>query len=154
MTSFKWLVLCVAAILASVACPAQQKFPLRPGEWTATISDPTNPGGQPTTMLYCMNDQTWAKALNGNPSCTLRAVNINSGGGSYSMACNGRAFQMTGRFKLTFDGTTHMISTGTIEMTMSGKTTQKDSKSDFRWKGPVCNPNVDMNLRDHSKPPQ
>ncbi|HEY1901533.1 MAG TPA: DUF3617 family protein [Terracidiphilus sp.] len=154
MTSIRWFVLSVAVALASVACQAQQKFPLRSGEWTATVSNPTNPGGPPTTMLYCMNDQTWSKALNGNPSCTLRAITINSGGGSYSMSCNGRTYQVTGRFQLIFDGLAHMISTGTLEMTMNGKTTQMSSKSDFRWKGPICNPNVDMNLKDRGRAPQ
>jgi hypothetical protein len=28
-----------------------------------------------------------------------------------------------------------------------------ESSSDFRWKGPTCDPTADMNLRNHSVPP-
>jgi hypothetical protein len=154
VTFIKWLALCLIILTAGDTCTAQQKFPLRNGEWTSTVPDPTNPAGQPMTMLFCMNDQTWAKALNHNAACTIQAFNVTSGGGSYSMVCNGKAFQMKGNFKLTFDGMTHMTSSGTLEMTMGGKTSQMVATTDFRWKSATCNPNVDMNLRDHSKPPQ
>jgi hypothetical protein len=28
-----------------------------------------------------------------------------------------------------------------------------NSSADFRWKGPTCDPNADMNLRNHNVPP-
>jgi hypothetical protein len=154
MTSFKWPALCLIALMATVGGSAQQKFPLRSGEWTATTPDPTNTSQQPMTMLFCMNDATWTKAINGNPRCTMQQLNITSSGGSYSMTCAGQAFQMKGSFKLTFDGMTHMTTSGSIDTTANGKTSHMDSTTDFRWKGPTCNPSVDMNLRDFHKPPQ
>jgi hypothetical protein len=89
-----------------------------------------------------------------HPACTMQQVNINSSGGSYALSCSGQAFQMKGNFKLTFDGMTHMTTSGSIDSTANGKTTHMDSTTDFHWKGPTCNPNVDMNLRDFHKPPQ
>jgi hypothetical protein len=71
VTFIKWLALCLIVLTAGSACTAQQKFPLRNGEWTSTTPDPTNDSGQPMTMLFCMNDETWAKALNHNPTCTI-----------------------------------------------------------------------------------
>jgi hypothetical protein len=154
MTSLKWLALCLAALMAVAACSAQHKFPLRSGEWTSTTPDPTHRSAQPMSMLFCMNDATWTKALNGNPTCSKQQLNINSSGGSYSLSCSGQVFQMKGNFKIVFDGMTHMTSSGSIDTTYNGKTTHMDSTSDFHWKGPTCNPNVDMNLRDFHKPPQ
>jgi hypothetical protein len=153
MTSLKWSALCLIALMASVGS-AQQKFPLRSGEWTATTPDPTHTGQQQMTMLFCMNDATWTKAINGNPRCTMEQLNIASSGGSYSLTCSGQAFQMKGSFKMTFDGMTHMTTSGSIDTTANGKTSHMDSTVDFHWKGTTCNPNVDMNLRDFHKPPQ
>jgi hypothetical protein len=137
-------------VTAVGAAQTSQKFPLRPGEWTSATPDPTN-HGQPMVTLFCMNDETWTKALNHSRACSLQQVNIGSGGGTYSIDCTG-GFQMKGQFKLTFDGMTHMVSKGSIDMTVNGKTTHTDATSDFHWKGPACNPNADVNLIDHSKP--
>jgi hypothetical protein len=145
---------CLIAFLATAICPAQQKFPLRSGEWTSTTPDPTHKSQQPFTLLFCMNDATWTKALNGNPTCSMQQLNITASGGSYSMSCSSQAFQMKGDFRLTFDGMTHMTTTGSIDTTANGKTTHMDSTSDFRWKSPTCDPSVDMNLRNHNKPPR
>jgi len=79
------------------------EFPLRSGEWTATTPNPMHSGGPPMTMLLCMNDEAWTKALS-NRTCSLQDLNITSSGGSYSMACGTGSFQMKGSFKLTFDG--------------------------------------------------
>ena len=147
MTFLKWTSSGMIALLATVALSAQQKFPLRSGEWTATTPGLT-PGKPPMTMLYCMNDELWTKALNGNPTCQLQQLNINPLGGSYSLSCAGKSFQMKGNVKLTFDGATHMTSTGSFDMTMGdGKPTHMDSTSEYRWKGPSCDPNADMNLK-------
>jgi len=154
MASLKWFALCLVALSAAAACSAQQHFPLRPGEWTATVPDNTHPGAQPMTMLFCMNDAAWTRALNHNPSCTISQVNITSGGGSYSISCSGPSMQMKGDFRMTFDGMTHMAVNGSLDITYNGQTHHSNATTDFHWKGPTCNPDADVNLRDHSKPPQ
>jgi hypothetical protein len=154
MTFLKWTTLGLTALMTVTICAAQQKFPLRPGEWTATVPDTTRTGAPPMTMLYCMNDAEWAKALNHNPICSLQQVTFNASGGSYSLDCKSQAMQMKGSFKLTFDGMTHMTNTGTMEITFNGQTTHSSTTVDFRWKGPDCNPNADANLRDYRKPRQ
>jgi len=153
MASFKSAALCLIVFLATALCSAQQHFPLTPGEWTGTTSDPVRPGGQPMTMLFCMNDELWMKALTHNPTCTFSNVSLSASGGSYSLDCSSKSMQMKGAIKMTFDGMTHMISYGSLDMTLNGNNIHKDSTVDFRWKGPACNPAVDMNLRDHSVPP-
>ncbi len=147
MTCFKWTVFCLTAAMATAVGSAQQKFPLRSGEWAATTADPVHPGGEPMTMLFCLNDATWTKALSGNPTCQLQQFVITPIGGSYSIDCPAKAFQMKGRADLSFDGMTHMISKGSFDVTINGKTSHMDSTSDYRWKGSVCNPAVDMNLK-------
>jgi len=151
MTFPKSALLGVVVLLAAPACSAQQKFPLRSGEWTATTPDPTGPNKTPYVMLFCLNDEMWTKALTQNPSCTISQFNITSGGGSYSLDCPAKSFQMKGSVKLTFDGMTHMISNGSFDSTVNGKTTHMDSTSDYRWKGPTCNPDADMNLKFHKQ---
>jgi hypothetical protein len=149
----KWLTMGLCALMTTAAVSAQQHFPLRPGEWTSSTSDPANPTGKPVTMLMCMNDETWAKALAANPTCSIKQFNMTSAGGTYSLACSGKSMQMTGDFKVVFDGMTHMTSSGTMTISFSGKANQMTSTSDFRWKGPTCDPNADINLRDHHVPP-
>jgi hypothetical protein len=148
-----WLALCLIALMATAVCSAQG-FPLRPGEWTSTTPNPMNPNSPAMTMLFCMDDATWTKALKGSRTCSLDQLSLNSKGGSYSLNCEGTHFQMKGKFKLSFDGLTHMTSTGSIDTTFNGQTMHADATSDFHWKGPICDPNADVNLRDHSKPPQ
>jgi hypothetical protein len=151
MTSPKTLAL-FTLFLASLACSAQQKFPLRPGEWTASITSQVA-GAQPITMLYCMNDETWQKAISGNASCAMKNLILTPMGGSYSVDCSSSAAHMTGDFKVVFDGMTHMTSSGSINMTMNGNAIHKSSTADFHWKGPTCNPAADINLRNHNVPP-
>jgi len=146
MTFLKWAAMAVIVLMATAVSSAQQKFPLRPGEWTATTPAMT-PNDQPMTMLFCMNDETWTRALGGNPSCQIQQLNINSSGGSYFLSCPAKTFQMTGHVTLTFDGMTHIVSKGSFDTTVNGKATHMDSTTDFRWKGPTCDPNADVNLR-------
>lgn len=149
MSNKKWAAVWLALLVTAI-CPAQQKFPLRSGEWAATVPDPSRQ--HPLNLLICMNDETWTKALNRNPTCAMQQFNFTGSGGSYSLNCSSQSFQMKGTFKVTFDGMTHMISSGSIDTTFNGKTSHMDSTSDFRWKASVCNPDVDMNLKDHSRP--
>jgi hypothetical protein len=137
----------------TTAAASAQHFPLRSGEWTATASQISPVTGKPITMLMCMNDETFAKALAGNPTCALKNFVLTPVGGTYSLACSSKSMQMAGDFKIVFDGMTHMTSSGTITMTFNGKTNQMNSTSDFHWKVPVCDPNADINLKDHHLPP-
>ena len=151
MMFLKVAALGACALIASAVVSAQQKFPLRSGEWTLSMPDPMGQGGKPFSMLLCMNDETWAKAISGrNPTCTTTQLNINLGGGSYQLSCDGKTFQMKGSVKLTFDGLTHIHSVGSIDTTAQGTTTHMDTISDYRWKGPACDPNADINLKNHN----
>jgi hypothetical protein len=151
MTFVKLAVLGVFALMATAVCSAQQKFPLRSGEWTSTTPDPTGTG-TPFVMLFCLNDDLWVKAFVHNPSCSLKNLNITSSGGSYDMDCPGKAFQMKGTIKMTFDGMTHMTATASLDMTANGKTTHTDSTSDWHWKGATCDASADINLRNLNRP--
>ena len=146
MTFLKSAALAIIVLMATAVSSAQQKFPLHSGEWTATTPDPT-PDKPPFVMLFCLNDELWTKALNANPSCQIQQLNITPMGGSYSLNCPMKAFQMTGKVKLTFDGMTHMTANASFDTTVNGKTTHMDSTSDYRWKGLACDPNADMNLK-------
>jgi hypothetical protein len=153
MAFLKWTALCLILVSATAICSAQQHFPLRSGEWTATTPDPTGANKTPYVMLFCMNDELWVKALTQNPSCTISQLNLTAGGGSYTLDCPMKTMQMKGIVKMTFDGMTHLVSNASFDMTANGKTNHMESSSDFHWKGPACDPAVDVNLRNHSVPP-
>ena len=153
MTFPKFATLALFALMTTASAFSQQKFPLRPGEWTSTTALAANSTAKPITMLMCMNDDTWAKALAANPTCSIKQFNMNSTGGTYSLACSSKSMQMTGDFKVVFDGMTHMTSSGTMTISFNGKTNTMNSSADFRRKGPTCDPNADMNLRNHNVPP-
>lgn len=146
MTSPKSAFLALIMLAATAFTSAQQKFPLRSGEWVATTPDPTGPGKPPFVMPYCLNDETWKQAF-ANPTCKLREMNVTLIGASMSLDCETPSFQMKGHVTLTFDGMTHMTAKGSMDTTANGKTTHQDHTSDYRWKGPVCDPNKDMNLK-------
>jgi hypothetical protein len=63
------------------------------------------------------------------------------------MDCTTKSFQLKGKVNVGFDGLTHMISKTSIDTTANGTTTHADSQVDYRWKGPACDPNADMNLK-------
>jgi Protein of unknown function (DUF3617) len=137
----KWVALSIVAWTAGASCLAQQKFPLRPGEWTLTT-----PGLDP--MLFCLNDEMWQKALTQNPVCTIQELKVTSGGITYSMNCPAKSFQMKGTVTMTFDGMEHMIGKALIDMTVNGKTTSTPTSQDYRWKSSKCSAD-DMNM--HAK---
>jgi len=150
MIFLKSAALGACALMATASAFSQQKFPLRSGEWTISMPDPTE-AGKTFSMLLCMNDETWAKAISGrNPTCNVTQLNIGLTGGSYQLSCGGKAFQMKGSVQLTFDGLTHIHSVGSIDTTTGGSTTHMDTISDYRWKGPTCDPNADVNLKNHN----
>ncbi|MGA9670904.1 MAG: hypothetical protein WBQ94_16970 [Terracidiphilus sp.] len=145
MTSLKWTIVCLLALMATAVSSAQQKFPLRSGEW-ATTTPSSIPNRPPTTLLYCLNDELWTKALTKMTSCSINQLNVTLTGASYILDCPMKAVQMKGKVVMSFDGMTHMISKGSFDMTMDGKVTHSESQTDYRWKGSTCNPNADMNL--------
>jgi len=149
MTGLKWGALAVMAIMAVAVCSAQQKFPLRSGEWEATMSA-AGPQAPPLVLRYCLNDALWEKALTQNPSCHIQMLNLSSRGASYTMDCNAQVYQMKGKVDMTFDGIEHMTAKGSIDMTMNGKTTHSVSAVDYRYKGATCSPN-DLNLKQQNK---
>jgi hypothetical protein len=150
MTFLKWTGLSAIAFVATSLCTAQQKFPLRPGEWNVTMSAAGSQNA-PMVLPFCLNDETWQKALNQNPSCTVQQFTTTSTGTSYTLDCNTKTYQMSGKVKITFDGMEHMIANSSIDMTMNGKITHLTSQVDYRWKGATCSPN-DMNLRPRKTP--
>ncbi len=145
MTFLKYVAFGVTALAAIQVCSAQNKFPLRSGEWEAKMSVPGSPSSS-VSMLYCLNDALWQKALTQDPQCSIQRLAITSSGGSYTIDCEMKAFQMKGKVDMTFDGMEHMIAKGQIDITMNGKTTSSSSLADYRWKGATCSPN-DANLK-------
>jgi hypothetical protein len=149
MTRLHYLIPGLAAILAVQVSSAQTKFPERAGEWEVTT---TAPGSQvpPTTMLYCLNDEMWQKALTQVPSCSVQQLEVKSKGVNYNLDCAGKSFQMKGKVEMTFDGPEHMTAKGLFDMTMNGKTTSSTSLVAYHWKGATCSPN-DVNLKLRSQ---
>ncbi|MGB7266397.1 MAG: hypothetical protein WBC92_12850, partial [Terracidiphilus sp.] len=69
-----------------------------------------------------------------------------SGGGSYTIDCASKVFQMKGKVNLIFDGLEHMTAKGQIDLTMNGKTASSTTVAEYHWKGATCSPN-DANLK-------
>jgi hypothetical protein len=145
MTFLKYVTLSVMAVVAIQVCSAQSKFPLRSGEWEAEMSVPGSQNSS-VTMLYCLNDALWQKALTQDPLCSVQQLAITSSGGSYSLVCEMKSFQMKGKVNLVFDGLEHMTAKSQVDITMAGKTTSSASLAEYRWKGATCSPN-DANLK-------
>ena len=145
MTFFKMTGLVAVVLMATSFCSAQQKFPLRSGEWEATVPA-INAQDTATVLLYCLNDELWLKAFTQMPSCTIQNFNMTSKGASYTLDCNMSTYRMNGKVQMTFDGMEHMTANGSIDMTMNGKTTHSTSITDYRWKNSTCSPN-DLNLK-------
>jgi len=131
--------------LAASSCSAQQKFPLRPGEWQVMITESSS-NNAPIVVLFCMNDDTWQKAINQNPYCSIQNFITTSTGASYTLSCTTRVIQMIGKGVITFDGMEHMTDNDSFDMTSNGTTTHTTSIADYRWKSATCSPN-DVNLR-------
>jgi hypothetical protein len=149
MSILKCAALGIFALAATATCVAQHKFPLRSGEWLATMP---MPGSQtPMTMLFCLNDDLWEKAFSQNPSCKISEFNLSSTAVSYQIDCDMKSMTMKGRIDGSFDGMEHMTSKATLDMTMNGKATQSSASTDWRFKGATCNPDADMNLKLHKE---
>jgi hypothetical protein len=125
---------------------AQQKFPMQSGEWAATLSVAA-PNGKAPVLLYCLNDETWDKALIHNPACSTQKLAITSSGASYVMDCQHGSVEIKGTVSIAFDGRQHMVTKNSIDTITNGQTAHKEYSADYRWKGPTCDPNADMNLK-------
>jgi len=145
MSCFKSAAFGVLALMATVPCSAQQKFPLRSGEWSVTVAR-TSPSDQDTTLLYCLNDEQWTKALTQDPSCTVSQLVVTPISASYHLECQMKVMQMEGNVVMSFDGMEHMTSEGSFDMIFQGKKTSSVTHAEYRWKGSACSPD-DMNLR-------
>src|SRR5271157_3220747 len=140
MTFLKWAALGVIVLMALAVSPAQQKFPLMPGEWEATTPS-ASPSDKPLVLLYCLNDELWTKALTQNPACSIQQLKVSLTGASYYLDCQMKTFEMKGTVTLIFDGMRHMVANGSVDVILNGKTATAVSQTDYRWKGPTCNPN-------------
>jgi hypothetical protein len=145
MAFLRWSEFGVMVLLATAVSPAQQRFPLRSGEWASTLTS-TTAGEEPTVLLYCLNDELWTKALMQDPLCTVTQLSVTSSGATYNMDCKMKVMQMKGKVEMNFDGMEHMTAKGFINLTLNGKTTSSVTYADYRWKGGSCSPR-DLNLR-------
>jgi hypothetical protein len=146
MTFFKWAFLGVIALMATAVSSAQQNFPLRPGEWLVTTPGAT-PDQPPTIVPFCLNNDLWYKNLTKNPTCAITNYSTTPAGISYNISCSTTYFLMKGKVNIVFDGMTHMVSQGSIDTNIRGTISHSYSQSDYRWKGPTCDPNTDVNLK-------
>jgi hypothetical protein len=147
MTFFKWAFLGAIILMANSISSAQEKFPLRSGEWQVT-SPSAVPNQPPIVQLYCLNDDLWAKTLVRNHSCTITDYALTSAGASYHMSCSMKTFQMKGKVSIVFDGMTHMVGQGSFTMdTVKSGVSHSDSQTDYRWLSATCNPSTDVNLK-------
>ncbi len=145
MTFLKYVALGVIALVSNQICSAQNKFPLRSGQWEAVTSFIGSPS-QPITVQYCLNDALWQKALTQNPVCSVQQLRITAGGASYTVDCPMKTMQMKGTVNMVFDGLEHMTAKGQFDVTLNGKTTNSSTVAEYHWKGVTCSPD-DANLR-------
>jgi hypothetical protein len=141
MKLFRFFVLLVACAAVSPAIHAQS-FPGRSGHWDATVK---SAGQESISLNFCMNDDTWKRALNTNKACTISQFSSTLTGASYHVDCNMRSATMKGDTTIHFDGKEHMTSTAKFDMVMNGKPSSFESAVDYRWKAASCTGN-EMNL--------
>lgn len=137
----------VFLIGATAASAADPGFPLRPGEWTTTTK--TAQSAEPMVMLFCLNNETWIKAMTQNGACTMQQTASSSKGMSISLDCPNKAFQMKGTVDMSYDGMEHMVAKAKLAMTIDGKTTMSEATTDYRWKAAACS-SEDMNMKKKS----
>ncbi len=134
----------VAALAVVTVSQAQDKFPLRSGEWARNLKLAGAPSGR--QLLYCMNDQLWTKALTQSPSCTIQTLSSTSAGITLSVDCQNPARQIKGKVNLTYDGMEHMSEKSSFQVTTNGTPSTVETTTDWTWKAAECSP-TDINLR-------
>jgi hypothetical protein len=135
---FVLLALCTAVSSAAQA----QSFPGRSGHWDATVK---SSGQEPMTLNFCMNDDTWKRAMFTNKSCTVSQTGSTLNSSSYHLDCTMHTMTMKGDTTIHFDGKEHMTSTSKFDMTMKGKPSTVESTVDYNWKSSSCTGN-EVNL--------
>jgi|HubBroStandDraft_6_1064221.scaffolds.fasta_scaffold91207_3 hypothetical protein len=68
----RWIGAGLLVLLVAGVGVAQQGFPLRPGDWESTTK--SGGSGEPTMIHFCLNNETWIKALTQVPACTIRQL--------------------------------------------------------------------------------
>ena len=143
--SSRTMIVLTAAALAIVAVShAQEKFPLRSGEWARNLRLAGAPSGR--QLLYCMNDQLWTKALTQSPNCTIQTLSSTPAGITLSVDCRNPARQIKGKVNLTYDGQEHMSEKSSFQVTTNGAPSNVETQTDWTWKAAECSP-TDVNLR-------
>ena len=140
----RWIGAGVLVLAAAGLGLAQQGFPLRPGDWESTTKSEAS--GEPWVVHFCLNNETWIKALTQNPACTIRELTATSKGVSYSMDCSMKNFEMKSQVIFTYDGMEHMTGKSSVTATAGGKTTNSQSVTEYRFKGSTCT-SADVNLK-------
>jgi hypothetical protein len=133
----------VAMFVITGVCNAQG-FPLKPGDWELTSKVPGT--AEPFVTRFCLNNETWQKALTQDPACKVQNFSQNSKGATYVMDCSANTVQIKGSVEILFDGMEHMVAKASISMTTGGKTTSSQSTSDYRWKNSACSA-ADVNMK-------
>jgi len=60
----RWIGAGLLVLVVAGVGVAQQGFPLRPGDWESTTK--SEGSGEPTIVHFCLNNETWIKALTRN----------------------------------------------------------------------------------------
>ncbi len=132
----RWIGAGVVVLVAAGVCLAQQGFPLRPGDWESTTKSEAS--AEPFVVHFCLNNETWIKALTQNPACMIHQLSVTSKGASYLMDCSMKNLQMKSQVNVTYDGMEHMTGKASVTATSSGKTTNAQSLTEYRWKSGTC----------------
>jgi hypothetical protein len=147
MTFLKVAAFGAIVFLGASISSAQQKFPLRSGEWEASISSDASKA-PPKVILLCLNDELWLKAMSQSPSCSMQKLSSSARGASYSMDCPMQAFQMKGKVDVSFLGMEHMTARASMDITLNGIASHSTISVNYRYKGSTCNPE-DVNLQQN-----
>ena len=133
---------CFAFAAALCSACAAQSFPGRSGHWDATAK---STGQEPMPMAFCLNDDTWKRAVFANKSCTVSPISTTLNSSTYHLDCNVGGMTMKGDTTLRFDGKQHMTSSAKFDMVMQGKPSTVESTVDYHWTSSSCTGN-EMNM--------
>jgi hypothetical protein len=134
MKLFRFFALLAACAAISSAAHAQS-FPGRDGHWEATVK---SAGQDPMKLEFCLNNDTWKRAVFANKSCTVSQTGSTLNSTSYHLDCDMHTATMKGDTTIRFDGKEHMTSTSKFDTVMQGKSSTIDSTVDYNWKASAC----------------
>lgn len=121
---------------------AQNKFPLRDGEWEATTQVP---GSGNMNQLFCFNDESWMKAMSSRKGCAMQDLTVTSKGAHFVVDCGSKT-KMRIPIDITFDGREHMVAKAHLSMDIQGKMTDFDTSTEYHFKNAACDATRDVNL--------